>query len=66
MEENKIDSRHQNISELVLIVNNHFYTWISEREFVWEKKDVEELLIDFKEDSEDFKRNKWVKWLFTR
>lgn len=31
MEENKIDSRHQNISELVLIVNNHFYTWISER-----------------------------------
>ncbi|KAA2275678.1 DUF262 domain-containing protein [Staphylococcus haemolyticus] len=56
MEENKIDSRHQNISELVFNSKQPFFIPEFQREFVWEKKDVEELLIDFKEDSEDFKK----------
>lgn len=56
MEENKIDSRHQNISELIFNSKHPFFIPDFQREFVWDKKDIKELLVDFKEDSEDFEK----------
>lgn len=56
MEESKIDSRHQNISELIFNSKLPFFIPEFQREFVWNKKDILELLYDFKEDSEDFKK----------
>ncbi|WP_341775640.1 DUF262 domain-containing HNH endonuclease family protein [Staphylococcus pasteuri] len=56
MEESKIDSRQQNISELIFNSKLPFFIPEFQREFVWNKKDILELLYDFKEDSEDFKK----------
>lgn len=56
MEENKIDSRHQNISELIFNSKQPFFIPEFQREFVWDQKDIKELLIDFMEDSEDFEK----------
>lgn len=56
MDETKIDSRHKNISEI--LVNSKYAFKIPEfqREFVWGKNEIKELLEDFMEDSDNFER----------
>ncbi|OEK79679.1 hypothetical protein AST03_06865 [Staphylococcus equorum] len=56
MEETKIDSRHKNISEILFNSKHAFKIPEFQRDFVWSKNEIKELLNDFMEDSDNFER----------
>lgn len=56
MEEAKIDSRHKNISEVLVNSKLPFKVPEFQRDFVWGENEIDDLLNDFMEDSDNFER----------